>query len=199
MGAPDDNNLFSPSLSPDGHRVAVARTVQGNTDIWLMDGTRTTRFTFDAAEESRPIWSPDGQRIVFRSTRKGVRDLYQGSPNRMGAEELLESSDRDKAATDWSADGRFILYQVDQRPTGWHLWLLPRQGDRTVWQFVPTNFSGNLGAFSPDGRWVAYTSGESGRPEVYVRPFVESGPSGQGANMVEGLWQVSTNGGVVPR
>lgn len=94
MGAPDENNLFSPSLSPDSQRVAVARTVQGNTDIWLMDGIRSTRFTSDAAEESRPIWSPDGRWLVFRSTRKGARDLYQGSSSRIGAEELLVSSDR---------------------------------------------------------------------------------------------------------
>jgi Tol biopolymer transport system component len=71
LGAPDENGLTSPSVSPDGRRVAVSRTVQGNTDIWLLDGTRTSRFTFDAAFDRYPIWSPDGSRIVFDSNRKG--------------------------------------------------------------------------------------------------------------------------------
>ena len=87
MGAPDENNLSSPNLSPDGRRVAVSRTVQGNQDIWLIDGTRTSRFTFDAALDRFPIWSPDGSQIVFDSDRKGQRDIYQKASSGEGAEE----------------------------------------------------------------------------------------------------------------
>ncbi len=88
LGAPDENALSNPSVSPDGRRVAVWRTVQGNMDIWLLDGTRTSRFTFDAAFDRYPIWSPDGSRIAFDSNRKGHRDLYQKPSSGAGAEEL---------------------------------------------------------------------------------------------------------------
>ena len=110
VGAPDENNLTAPSLSPDGRRVAVSRRVQGNQDIWLMDADRTTRFTFDPSPDEFPIWSPDGSRIVFNSTRKGHRDVYQKPSNGAGSEELLVESPQDKAATDWSVDGRFMIY-----------------------------------------------------------------------------------------
>ncbi len=106
----------APRISPDGRRVAVYRTVQGNTDIWLLDGARMSRFTFDAALDRVPIWSPDGSRIVFDSNRKGPRDLYQKPSSGAGAEELLVESPQDKLANDWSADGRFLLYQ-QHRPT----------------------------------------------------------------------------------
>ena len=86
----------SPRLSPDGRRVAVYRTVQGNTDIWLLDADRTTRFTFDASLDRFPIWSPDGSRIVFDSNRKGHRDLYQKPSSGAGSEELLVESAQDK-------------------------------------------------------------------------------------------------------
>ncbi|MSO45444.1 MAG: hypothetical protein EXQ59_01570 [Acidobacteria bacterium] len=102
LGAPDENGLAFPSVSPDGRRAVVGRTVQGNLDLWLLDGTRTSRFTFDAAADRFPIWSPDGSRIVFDSPRKGPRDLYQGSASRAGAEALLLAFPQTKVATDWS-------------------------------------------------------------------------------------------------
>ena len=218
LGAPDGNDLRYPRVSPDGHRAAVSRVVEGNADIWLLDGARTSRFTFDPALDRLPIWSPDGGRIVFYSNRKGHRDLYQGSPTRAGAEELLLASPQDKGATDWSADGRFLLYQDLDPQTIHDLWVLPMEGDRTPWVFLKTPFDERDGTFSPDGRWVAYMSNESGRQEVYVRPFTrpaESGAalplrSGQAANAAErcvrlqpdpagGQWQVSTAGGLYPR
>ena len=178
MGAPDENSLTAPRVSPDGRRVAVYRTVQGNTDIWLLDGTRTSRFTFDAALDRFPIWSPDGSRIVFDSNRKGHRDLYQKPSSGAGTEELLVESPQDKVATDWSADGRFILYHSIDPQTGRDLWVLPLEGDRKPWVFLKTSFDERNGQFSPDGRWVAYMSNESGRLEIYIRPFAAPAASG---------------------
>jgi Tol biopolymer transport system component len=190
VGAPDENGLSFPMLSPDGRRVAVHRTVQGNADLWLLDDVRTTRFTFDVSLDRYAIWSPDGSRIVFDSNRKGQRDLYQKPSNGAGSEELLLESPQDEAALDWSADGRFLLYLVLNDPkTSLDLWALPLEGDRKPFVFLNATFEESLGQFSPDGRWVVYVSNESGRYEIYVRPFPKSG----------GQWQVSTAGGIWPR
>ncbi len=132
--------LSNPRVSPDGRRVAVYRTVQGNTDIWLLDGTRTSRFTFDAAVDRFPIWSPDGSRIVFRSNRTGLGDLYQKLTSGAGAEELLVASDQLKAPSSWSADGRFLLYLSIDPQTNGDLWVLPMAGDRTPSVFLKTPF-----------------------------------------------------------
>ena len=210
LGAPDANNLTVPSLSPDGRRVAVTRTLQGNADIWLLDGIRSTRFTFDPSLDRYPIWSPDGSRIVFDSNRKGHRDLYLKPSDGAGNEELLLESAQDKSANDWSRDGRFLLYTSTDPQTGYDLWMLPMQGDpsassgqapsagsgqgRKPSVFLKTNFDERRARFSPDGRWVAYMSNETGRYEIYVRPFSGNAP---GAS-TGGQWQVSTSGGISP-
>jgi Tol biopolymer transport system component len=188
-GAPDENDLTSAYLSPDGRRVAVHRTVQGNTDIGLVDADRMTRFTFDAAADRFPLWSPDGSRIVFDSNRNGNRHLYQTPSSSAGSEDLLLESVQNKIPQDWSADGRFISYNSQDPETGYDLWMLPLEGDRKPFVFLQTAFEERRGMFSPDGRWVAYQSNALGSDEVYVRPF--PGPGGQ--------WQVSTAGGINPR
>ena len=165
MGAPDANGLSMPSLSPDSRRAAVSRTLQGNTDVWLLDSTRTTRFTFDASIARAPVWSPDGSRIVFGSTRKGHSDLYLKPANGAGSEELLLESSQDKFPSNWSRDGRFLLYHSFDPQTSYDMWVLPMEGDRKPFVFLKTNFDERRGEFSPDGRWVAYTSNESGRYE----------------------------------
>jgi eukaryotic-like serine/threonine-protein kinase len=188
VGSPDENTLASPRLSPDGRRVAVSRSLQGNQDIWFLDGTRTTHFTFDASSDTFPLWSPDGSRIVFTSDRKGLGhgDLYQKPASGAGSEQLLWESAEVKRTADWSADGRFILYNnlLDAA-----IWILPLEGDRKPFVFLKTSFRIQGGQFSPDGRWIAYMSNESGRYEIYVRPFPRAG----------GQWQVSTAGGINPR
>jgi serine/threonine protein kinase len=194
LGAADESNLVGPGLSPDGRRVAVQRTVQGNVDIWILDGARTSRFTFDAGSDEMPLWSPDGSRIVFDSDRKGKSNfngLYVKAANGAGSEELLFESAQYKSANSWSPDGRFLLYQTQRDPNNnaSDLWVLPLTGDQKPFVFLGSPFDERNGQFSPDGRWVAYQSTESGRPEIYVRPF--PGPGGQ--------WQVSTSGGVQPR
>jgi Tol biopolymer transport system component len=190
FGPPDDKELVAPSLSPDGHRVAAHRTVQNNTDIWIYDAARMTRFTFDAAKERWPIWSPHGDHVAFDSDRTGQRHFYQKRSDLAGAEvPLLESSD-EKVLNDWSPDGRFLLYTLVNNPrTGWGIWYVPLSGDRKPVSFVETTFLERAGQFSPDGHWVAYHSNESGPYEVYVRSF--PGPGGQ--------QQVSTLGGIQPR
>ena len=166
-------------MSPDGQRVVVSRTVQGNTDLWLLDGARTSRFTFDPALDRFPLWSPDGTRIVFDSTRAGARDLYLKVASGAGAEEVLLAFPQTKVANDWSADGRFLLYYSLDPQTNADLWVVPLEGNRTPWVFLKTPFDERHGTFSPDGRWVAYTSNESGRNEIYIRPF--AGPAASGA------------------
>jgi Tol biopolymer transport system component len=153
----------------------------------MQEGTRTSRFTFDVADDRQTIWSPDGTRVVFSSDRKGNYDLYQKPANGSGSEEVLLQSADSKLPGSWSPDGRFILYHSD-RNNG-DLMILPLTGDRKPFPFLSTPFSEQEGVFSPDGKWVAYQSNESGRNEVYVRPF--PGPGGQ--------WQVSTGGGTMPR
>ena len=191
VGDPDQNGLGFPELSPDGRRVAVDRTVQGNQDIWVMDILRggAARFTFDAALDRRPLWSPDGTQMLFQSNRKGAYDLYAKPSSGTGAEQLLIESPGQKIPYGWSADGHFLLYGWDNPKTDRDLWALPMQGDRKPVVVVNSAFYEGTGQFSPDGRWVAYISNESGRFEIFVVPFPAGG----------GKWQISTGGGVSPR
>lgn len=165
--------------------------MQRNQDIWLLDGTRTTRFTFDTGLDQCPMWSPDGRQVAFDSNRRGTRDVYLRPANGAGEDLPVVTSTRDKLVTDWSRDGRFIAYEQDPGD----LWIAPRQGDGRPFVFLRTDFQELEGRFSPDGRWVAYKSNESGQFEVYVRPF--SGSSSPPAD--GGQWQVSSDGGINPR
>jgi eukaryotic-like serine/threonine-protein kinase len=186
FGGPDESNLLHPELSPDGKRAAVTRGPVGSGDIWLQEDARTTRFTFDPADDRYAIWSPDGTRVVF-ARRKAAMDLYQKPANASGNEELVLQSSDTKVPYSWSPDGRFILYWSSQN--NGDLMVLPITGDRKPLLILSTPFTEIQGAFSPDGKWVAYQSNESGRFEIYMRPF--PGPGGQ--------WQLSTGGGISPR
>jgi serine/threonine protein kinase/Tol biopolymer transport system component len=198
VGEPDDSFL-TPRVSPADGRVVVRREVQGNSDLWLLDGARARRFTFDPARDLFPVWSPDGTQIVYmRRTVPG--DLYHKLTGGAGAEELLLSTSHIKAPTSWSADGRFLMYGTVDPQTNSDIWVLPMSGnasDGKPFVFLNTPFREANGAFSPDSRWVAYQSNETGRSEVYVRPFVPPGATGTAA-ATTGQWQVSTNGGIMP-
>jgi Tol biopolymer transport system component len=191
MGAPA--NQANPRISPDGKRVAVdvADPETGNLDIWVhaSSGGIPARLTSDPALDALPIWSPDGGRIVFMSLRGGHADLYQKSSSGAGNEEAILQSERAKYATDWSSDGRFILHRALDPTTNVELWVLPVGGDAKATPFIKAPFGVSQGQFSPDGRWVAYASNESGRWEIYVAPF--PGPGGN--------WKVSSAGGSEPR
>ena len=161
--------------------------MNGNTDIWLLETRRGvfSRFTSDVADDVSPVWSPDGDRIVFSSNRKGVHDLYQKSATAGGSEELLLSTAQTKIATDWSPDGRFVLFNSQDPKRGSDIWALPLDGSGKPFPVVQTNFDEQDAQFSPDGKWIAYQSDESGRVEIYVQPF--PGPGNK--------WPISTNGG----
>jgi serine/threonine protein kinase len=190
LGAPDDNELVAPSLSPDGLRVAAHRTVLGNTDIWIYDATRATKFTFDASRDLFPIWSPDGRHIAFDSNRSGHRYFYQKRSDLAGAEVPFLETPENKVLNDWSPDGQSILYVTPSNDdTGADIWYVPLSGDRKPIPFLVTRYLERAGQFSPDGRWVAYQSNETGPYEVYVRSFPGSG----------GQQQVSTSGGIQAR
>jgi Tol biopolymer transport system component len=198
LGEPDGTQ-FSPSLSPDGRRVAVVRSVQGNTDTWLLDGARSSRFTFDPALDLLPLWSPDGSQIVFTSNRAGVYDLYQKPSNGAGEETLLLSSDQTKAPNSLSADGRFLLYMSISPQTRTDLWALPMTGEGDPFIVLQTPFAEGWAKFSPDDRWLAYMSNASGRDEIYIRAFVapEDTDASTGT-AISGVWQISTAGGTYP-
>jgi Tol biopolymer transport system component len=180
-------------LSPDGSRAAatILDATLGTRDLWVFDVARgiRTRLTSDRAEDNTPVWSPDGRQIVFDSFRTGPLELYQKQSDAASSEQVLLADKRNKFPASWSPDGRFIMYMVDNgEPSGWDLWTLALFGDRKPVPFLQTPFNEVQGQFSPGGRWVAYVSNESGRYEVYVRPFVGSGRT-----------QVSTGGGQWPR
>ncbi|MGI9168312.1 MAG: protein kinase domain-containing protein [Pyrinomonadaceae bacterium] len=183
---------FTLWLSPDDRRVAVDRLDlnTGTGDVWLFDSHGIpSRFTTDPANDSSPLWSPDGSRIVFASNREGVSNLYQKVASGGGNEEVLLKSSEQKVPDDWSADGQFIVYQTLNPKTKWDLWLLPMSGDGQPVPFLQTEFNEQQAQFSPDGKWIAYTSNVSGAPEVYVQTFPASG----------GPMRVSTGGGGQPR
>jgi Tol biopolymer transport system component len=183
------------SLSPDGRRAAVQRRVAGNIDIYLLETARAglNRFTVDAADDIFPIWSPDGGRIVFSSTRKRGLDLYLKSASGTGTDELLLETPQIKAASSWSQDGRFLLYLSADPATGFDIWALPMDGNRKSFPVIQTKSNERLAQFSPDGRWIAYESDESGRYEIYLQPWSDSrGNAG-------GKVPISTGGGAQVR
>jgi Tol biopolymer transport system component len=178
------------ALARDGKRALVSLIdSQNGSDLWLLDLGRdglATRFTFDPANQNAPLWSPDGSRLVFSSNRKGSFALYQKASSGAGSEEVLLAADTNMTATSWSSDGRFLLYTVLSRLSRSNdIWVLPLSGDKKPFPFLESPANEVEGQFSPDGRWISYTSTESGRNEVYVRSFPDAG----------GRWQVSTGGG----
>jgi serine/threonine-protein kinase len=165
-------------VSPDGSRVAVV--IEG--DIWVWDNGRgtLTQLTFDAAEELSPVWTADGSRIVFAIGEKGI--FWKASDGTGETQPLLDSQGPARPST-WAADGTLLYY------TGSDIGRLSMVGAPKAETLLGTNFVEARSALSPDGRWVAYESNESGRFEIYVRPFPD---------VSSGRWLVSTSGGVEP-
>ena len=185
---------FGPWLSPDEKRFVADRIdPQTSTyDLWLcnISGAAAARFTFDPASDFNPVWSPDGSRIVWASTRdSGVANLYQKASSLDGEESLLLKSDYIKIPTDWSRDGRYIIYHQIDPKTKVDVWVLPAAASGEAKPLVRTEANEAAGTLSPNGRWLAYVSDVSGRFEVYVQSFPEGG----------GKQQVSTGGGAYPR
>ncbi len=186
---------LAPRLSPDGKRVAVSifepRT--GTASIWIYDIERgvKTRFTFGLERDRAPTWSPDGRRIAFARQRKDVYQICVKNSDGSGSEETLLQSAADDVPADWSADGQFIAFGRLERAAKMRddVWILPLSGDRKPFPFLQTEFNETSAQFSPDGKWLAYASDESGRFEVYAAPFPEPG----------GKFQISSSGGIHPR
>jgi Tol biopolymer transport system component len=194
------------ALSPDGKRIAFDRADtqnSGTRNIWLYEFARgvTTRFTFDSAWDAYPLWSPDGSRLAFSSNRDGDFNLYQKASDLAGEDEPLYKSSDDKVPTSWSADGRVMLYFNPVPPA--RMWYLPLgQGeDRKSTLIERSEFNEAVPRLSPDGRWVAYISNESGKDQIYVRPFTSFSATGTPAANgvpVTGKWMVSKDGGTNP-
>jgi Tol biopolymer transport system component len=191
VGPVDDTGMSFLDLAGDDQRVAFVRALQANIDIWLIRAGETAprRFTFERFIDAGPLWSPDGTRIVFRTFRGGAYDLYEKPVDGSTDEQPLLVTPLAKAPLDWSRDGRFLLFSSQDPKTGTDLWAVPMTGERKPFAVVQTRFDEIQGQFSPDGRWLAYASNESGRNEIYVQTFPETG----------GKWQISVAGGLQPR
>jgi serine/threonine protein kinase/Tol biopolymer transport system component len=205
-------NAWTPRLSPDGKLVAAEwiDPVSSNRDIWTFSvggAEPPVRQTFDAGADFTPVFSPDGKRLAFASFRKASWFIFEKTLTGSDEETVLAAAAPANATasapppspgrwivagskflTDWSPDGRLIAFNSSSQQASYDMWLLSvAEGKASLLLGTPTSERDT--AFSPDGRWVAYVSAESGRPEVYVRAF--PGPGGK--------WQISTEGGMQPR
>jgi Tol biopolymer transport system component len=185
IGVPSKDYIF-PSFSPDGRFLAATASADSNgLQIWLLDLTRgvLSRFTFEGANHFN-VWTPDGKRLVFSSTRAGAANLYWQAANGSGPAEPLVRSPQHEDPSSVSPDGKFLAYAEIDPKTNWDIWVLPLTGDHKPFIFrrTPANEVGAM--FSPDGRWIAYASDESGRSEIYVQAF--PGPGGRVQVSIEG-------------
>ena len=180
------DNYMYPHLSPDGTRLAVSTG-----DVWVYEWPRDTltRLTFGGGQV--PVWSPDGRYIVFR---KLGEDMFWIRSDGAGKPQPLTQGKNQQTPYSFTPDGKRLAYHEQDSGTGFDLWTLPIESDGTGLKagkpeiFLQTQFSERSPYFSPDGRWLAYTSDESGTYQVYVRAFPDNG----------GKWQISNNGGVYP-
>jgi len=192
------DRYFSPTLSPDGTRLAVTifSGLQGTGDIWVFDLKRgtNTRLTFGPALQQAPSWTPDGKTIFYSSNANSPPHIYAKAADGSGSERAVLKDGNDLVEFPWSfsPDGRYLAYErrdLTKSDTGFDLWVLPLSGDDKPFPIVQTSFEEREPQISPDGKWMAYRNNESGRMEVYITAF-----PGGGAK-----WQVSTNGGTAAK
>jgi eukaryotic-like serine/threonine-protein kinase len=186
-------DYIHPWLSPDGRR-AVVEIVDPDTQahsVWMLDLVRGSRLQFvpGPAQSHFPVWSPDGRTILFSSDRGGPWSLFARAATGAGADEELLKSTTNTVATDWSRDGRFILYLKVDPSTRWDIWALPMAPRGQPFAVANSARNERQAQVSPDGRWVAYTSNDSGRDDVWVQAFPQA----------KERWPVSTSGGTQPQ
>ena len=191
IGPPAD--LITQRVSPDGQRVAVSVLDMSvlNYQLWLYDLARgkESRLTFGTNRSRNPVWAPDGKTLLYALNKNGPYDLFEKRTDSTGSEELVLESGSSKYPSDWSSDGRYVAYGSTVARDWTSVMILPRFGDRKPFVFLQGEHNAGEARFSPDMRWVAYTSDESGRGEIYVTPFPQAASK----------WQVSTSGGMSPR
>jgi Tol biopolymer transport system component len=179
-------------LTPDEKQIVydLADPKSGNIDIWGFDvaNARASRLTFDAAVDFMPVCSLASSEVVFSSLREGPPSLYRQLIANPGSEKPVLRSERAKIASDWSADGRLIVYSILNQKTNWDVEVLPLAGGESQ-TFLATPAEERNARLSPDGRWMAYMSNETGNFEVYVQPYPATGTK----------WQISKGGGVQPQ
>jgi Tol biopolymer transport system component len=184
----DPGNLAGVVLSPDEKAAAVSVQAERESSIWIYDLLRGvgTRFTFEKGSSFDPVWSPDGKEIAYRSDEKSVgNELYIKPVSGISTAQLLISGGGPKDPQSWSPDGKNLLYAFQgPKTSSWDLWVLPMQGEKKPFPFLATAANERSGWFSPDGKWVAYTSDESGKDQLYVTRFPNASAK----------WQVSSNG-----
>lgn len=190
------------AISADGKHIASSwidpEQLYGLPDVYVHNLTRDTdiRLTFGQSNNTRPIWSPDGSKIIFTSDREGAFNLYQKSVSEIGEEELLFESSDNKYPTSWSRDGRFVLYTTIDKNSNSDLRVLSLENGSREISLLQTQSDEGDGHFSPNMRWVAYVSDRSGINEVYVQGFLHDGGN---ASLAEGIRQISQGGGLGPR
>ena len=172
--------IESPALSPDGRLVAVTATEGSTLDVWVYDIARgvRTRLSTSPERDYRPVWSPAGDEVAFTSDRAGNYDIFLRQADASGEEKVLAATPLPERLSDWSHDGKYLLYHLEDPETRGDLWYLERNEDDNGWEphpFFQTPFHEVVPRFSPDGHYVAYVSNESGQNEVYVQPFPEGG------------------------
>jgi Tol biopolymer transport system component len=188
----DPGDIRETALSPDGRWLALTlRQGSSGEDIWIRDLVRgvTSRFTFNEGNDRNPVWSPAGDRLAFAAQREGDYDVAVKAVGGTGEVEVLLEAEGRQGPTSWSPDGKQLLYYNVDAETSWDINVLGLDGDPDPRPFVRSPFIEVRARFSPDGRWVAYESNESGRFEIYVQAF--PGPGGK--------WQISTAGGSEPQ
>ncbi len=186
----DVRDYSDPRVSPDG-RLIAAHMQDAQNDIWVADPVRGTmsRLSFDPAEDETPLWSPDGRTIMWTATRETVaRGIYRRAADGSGKEELVWSLEKHAHLRDWLPDGRSLIVEIQDSKTGTDIWRLDLGEKPTATPYLQTEFNERNSRLSPDGRWIAYSSDESGRIEVFIQSFPSAGAK----------VQASSNGGDQP-
>ena len=190
LNAPSDY-YYCPKISPDGRRVALSIDRGGNPDIYIWDliQENRTRLTFDEGSDSHPLWAPDGQRIFFGSARDGNSDIYWKAADGSGkVERFVPIPDMSNYPFSWSVDGNSLVI-LSRKASNYDISVVSMADDHQWKELLNDEYNEIYPHISPDGRWISYMSDETGRREVYVRPFPD---------VDKGMWQVSDDGGFEP-